>query len=99
MCAVMYRQRPSIPAIILACVVFFGGTILVVYLRPLLETGEIQGAPVLMTGCVTCILSGALLIIAFSRYQFTHLWKSTGAIHSDKYKNHGKKNRRTSRTK
>jgi hypothetical protein len=78
-----------------AVVVFIAGTMLALYQQPQLEAGEIESASIVMTGCMTCAVGGALLIIAFARYQFTHLWKSTRAIHYDKYKGH--RSRRRSR--
>jgi len=81
-----YRHRPSFPALIGALLVFSAGTSLVLYLRPEVEAGEISASSMLLAGCFTCAISGALLVMAFARYPFTQLWISTGASHSNKYK-------------
>ena len=95
----MYRHRPSTPALVAALVIFIGGTICVFSLKPQHDAGEIEVASLILLGCVTSTLSGALVITAFARYKFIHLWKSTGAAHSDKYKHPHKhrKHRRRSR--
>ncbi|VGO17654.1 hypothetical protein PDESU_06255 [Pontiella desulfatans] len=60
-------------------------------MRPRLAAGELAVSSMILVASITCFASGLLLIVAFARYRFTHLWKSTGAAHSDKYKNQHKK--------
>lgn len=70
----MYRQRPSYPALISAGAVLFLGMLLVLALKQ----EEVSFQVRLLTGCITLCMSAILLVTAFARYQFTHLWK-----HSD----------------
>ena len=75
MCAMIYRHGPSMPTIIGAVVTFFGGLLLTLSLHQREQSGLGSSEQVMMAVCVTIVLTGALLIAAFSRYQFTHLWK------------------------
>jgi hypothetical protein len=84
--AMMHRQRPNLPALFSALFSFLGGILLLASLQLRDGFGASGSAPVLLVVCLTCILTGTFLIIAFARYRFTHLWKGTGAAHSDKYK-------------
>lgn len=71
----MYKQRPAVPALIAAACVLAFGTALIFWLRPRVEVGEAEVSSVLLAGCMTCGITGGLLVSAFARYQFTHLWK------------------------
>ena len=95
----IYRHRPSLLALVAAVFSFVAGAVLFYQMQEQHLRGDGSAASVLLTGCLTITLTGAWLIMAFSRYQFTHLWKSTGAVHSDKYKHLRKhrKHRRRSR--
>ena len=95
MCAMIYKHKPMLPALVAAGIIFLLGMAWMLSLQPRVQSGEAEPSSVLMAGGLTCTVAGSLLIMAFSRYKFTHLWKSTGARHSDKYKNkHKKKNRK-----
>ena len=67
----MYRQRPSSPALISACAVLIIGMLMVLALKQ----EEVPFQTLLLTGYITLCLAAMLLVIAFARYQFTHLWK------------------------
>ena len=84
--AFMYKHRPSLPSLVLAGLSLGGGSLIFYSLYRREAMGECAMATVLMTGCLTIIMTGGFLIMAFARYKYTHLWKSTGARHSDKYK-------------
>jgi hypothetical protein len=94
MCAMMYHHKPSLPALGLALFVFICGVLFICDLRPQVESGEINSSSMAAAGFATCSVTGVFLIIAFARYRFTHLWRSTKAAHSDKYTRPHKKRRR-----
>lgn len=83
--AVMYRHGPNKSALIGAVVVFVIGAGCALSVRPAVESGEQPESVFFLIILLSLLLAGVLLIIAFARYSFTHLWKSTGARHSDKY--------------
>ena len=85
--ALMYQHKPSTPSLVLSGLTLCAGTLLCFALQQQYLRGDCSFSAVLTVGLVTIVLSGSFLIMAFSRYSFTHLWKSTGARHSDKYKN------------
>lgn len=80
MCALMYRHRPDYPAIISAGVVLLIGMVLFFALKQ--EEASFQ--TLLLTACITLCLAAILLVTAFSRYQFTHLWKHPDPAFSKK---------------
>jgi hypothetical protein len=82
----MYKHRPAYPALLASAVIFISGAAVTMVLRNRALEGEGGIQPALLAGMLTVALSGAALISAFARYKYTHLWKSTGARHSDKYK-------------
>ncbi len=75
MCAMIYKHRPSSTALAAAGVVLIGGTLLACGFQQQDRLGDNVPPSVLLTGCVTIVLTGALVIVAFARYKFTHLWK------------------------
>jgi ABC-type nickel/cobalt efflux system permease component RcnA len=95
--AMMYRQRPNLPALIAAGICLVGGVLLMCGLQQKSGVGATCSAPLAAVAFLTSVLTGTFLIIAFARYRFTHLWKSTGASHSDKYKDQHKKHHRNHR--
>lgn len=84
--AMIYRHRPLLPALLAAVFSFIAGAMLFLHMEQRYLRGDGSSESVLLTGCITIVLTGSFLIMAFARYRFTHLWKSTGAAHSDKYK-------------
>ena len=95
--SMMYRQRPNLPALIAAAICFLGGVLLLCGMQQISGFGAASSAPLETVALLTFALTGTFLIIAFARYRFTHLWKSTGASHSDKYKDQHKKHHRKHR--
>jgi hypothetical protein len=91
--AMIYRHGPSLPALVSAGVVFFSGALLVFSLYQQEQAGEGTVQTVALVGCLTFVITVSLVIMAFARYQYTHLWKSTKASHSDKYKKPGLRSR------
>lgn len=75
MCAMMYKHRPSYTALTGAVVTLFGGCLLMLGLSRESHSGEEVPASVLLAGCMTFLLFGVFLIVAFARYKYTHLWK------------------------
>lgn len=71
----MYKQRPAYPALVGAvCVLAFGG--LVCWgLNERVQAGLGDLSQIILTASLCCGIAGALVITAFARYQFTHLWK------------------------
>ncbi len=69
----MYRQRPSYPALIAAGCVIILGTCVAGCLRKRIDDGEGNPSSLILDICLTVVLTGILLIIAFARYKFTHL--------------------------
>ena len=95
----MYRQRPAYPALVLAGVVAAVGFIAVCCLKQRVENGEYDATCLLLTAFTTIGITGALVITAFARYQFTHLWKrpnKTTRQRNRQHRRHG--NHATSRT-
>ena len=80
----MYRQRPAYPALIGAVCVLVLGFFITCWLHQQAEIGESDGSSVLLVGALSCSISGALVILAFARYQFTHLWKRPDPAFSKK---------------
>lgn len=76
MCAMIYKHRPSYTALIGAGVTLLGGCLLMLGLSRESATSEGFSSPVLLAGCMTFLLFGVFLIIAFARYKFTHLWRT-----------------------
>lgn len=72
----MYRQRPALPAFIAAGFVLVVGGLMVCGLRQHGEAGIGNPPSVLRVACCSFTIAGALVIMAFARYRFTHLWKN-----------------------
>ena len=70
----VYKQHPMWSALIgaVACLVMGSLSFLVVNQR--VQSGDMGKEKLLLPILVTVIVSGILIIVAFSRYQFTHLW-------------------------
>lgn len=73
----MYKQRPAYPALIGAAVVLVFGFMATFNLYDLSVSGELGIEVPVMAGALSIGVSGAFLILAFARYQFTHLWKKS----------------------
>lgn len=71
----MYRHRPSYPALIFAAAVLVLGALIAYGLAKQVEAGERSMSSVLLVGCLSFGIAGILVVAAFARYQFTHLWK------------------------
>lgn len=82
----MYKQRPAYAALIAAACVLLLGACTVFELQRRISYGDGNFSSPLFIGCLTCAISGALVISAFSRYQFTHLWRKDTAPASLKKK-------------
>ncbi len=80
----MYRHRPAYPALIGAVTVMFFGALATFHFYKMAESGETDKQLFLMSGMITLAFSGALLIAAFARYQFTHLWQRPDPAFSKK---------------
>lgn len=83
--ALMYRHGPNKTALIGAGVVLLFGFGCALSLSPEVESGERSANIVYLIISLSLLVAGVLIIVAFARYSFTHLWKSTGARHSDVY--------------
>ncbi len=84
MAPMMYKQRPAFAPLIGAVCVFVLGVFITCCLHQQVEAGEGERASVLFAGSLSCGLSGTLVIVAFARYQFTHLWKKPDPAFSKK---------------
>ncbi len=80
----MYKQRPAYPALVAAVCIMLFGAFAVYGLMQRIETGDGDYSSLLFVGCLSCGISGALVIAAFARYQFTHLWKKPAPASSKK---------------
>ncbi len=77
MCAMIYRHRPSYTALVGAAVTLIAGSLLMLGLTKSTPSAEGVPASVLLAGCVTFLIFGFFLIVAFARYRFTHLWRTS----------------------
>lgn len=71
----MYRQRPANPALIAAAIVLLFGGAIIWWKKTQLEDGIGDVSFIILTACITCGTALVLVVTAFARYQFTHLWK------------------------
>ncbi len=69
----MYRQRPSAPALIAAACVIVLGTCSALYMKGRVDAGIGEPSSLILIISLTAVLAGALVITAFARYTFTHL--------------------------
>ena len=83
--ALMYRHGPNKPALIGAVVMLIFGAGCALAFLPAVESGERPASILYLIVSLSLLVAGMLVIVAFARYSFTHLWKSTGARHSDVY--------------
>jgi uncharacterized protein (DUF2062 family) len=83
----MYRQRPAFPALISAVVVLLFGGALILWEKSNMDDGIGDVSSIILTGCITCGAVLVLLVSAFARYQFTHLWKKPQHPKADEVKN------------
>lgn len=70
----MYRQRPAYPALVGAIVSLFAGILSVAVIYRRVERGEMSEERLIFIISLTCLMTGIFLIVAFARYQYTHLW-------------------------
>ena len=82
--ALMYKHRPTYPAMVAAVLVLLFGGFWTWCLHGRVEDGIGEPSSVVAAGCVSCGLAGILIIMAFARYQFTHLWKKPDPAFSKK---------------
>lgn len=92
----MYRQRPAGPALVAAACVLVFGTVVIYWLRQRVDIGEANESSVLFAGCLTCGIAGSLVILAFARYQFLHLWVKKDPAFAKKTKRQRQTQRRRS---
>ncbi|WP_372798851.1 hypothetical protein [Pontiella sp.] len=79
----MYRQRPNLVALGGALIVFISG--ILVYCMQLQNSGgHLDQRVRLMILLGTPLLTVVLLLIAFARYRFTHLWRKKHKGRHDK---------------
>ena len=71
----MYRQRPAYPALVAAACALIIGMSIIMVLKDRLKDGIGTPSSILLTGCISCGIAAVLIVSAFARYQFTHLWK------------------------
>ncbi len=71
----MYKQRPAYPALIAALFILIIGAWIIFELHQRVDTGEESASSVVLAYCMTFGIVGTLVVSAFARYQFTHLWK------------------------
>jgi len=83
--ALMYRHGPNKTALTGAAVVLLFGVCCALAVRSGVENGERPVSILYLIVSLSLLVAGMLVIAAFARYSFTHLWKSTGARHSDVY--------------
>lgn len=89
----MYRHRPSGPALIAAgCILILGGSYMYCLYRRV-DAGEASPESILHVAFLTIGATGALLILAFARYRFTHLWKHPDPAFSKRAKTKRKNGR------
>ncbi len=72
--ALMYRHRPAFPALVGAMISLLVGVFCFAMIYQRVQSGEIGREKLAALILLSVIVSGILLIAAFSRYQFTHLW-------------------------
>ena len=80
----MYKQRPSYPALLFAVFALLIGGISMWYLNGRVEDGVGEPASVVAAACITCGVVGSSIVMAFARYQFTHLWNKPDPAFSKK---------------
>jgi len=69
------KQRPAYPALVAAACILLVGAFAVYGLKRRIKVGDADFSSLFLLVCLSCAISGDLVITAFSRYQFTHLWK------------------------
>ncbi len=89
----MYKHRPSYPALFAAAFVLVLGYLVVCWLAKRADAGLGDESTVMAAGCFSCAMAGTLVVAAFARYQFTHLWKNPDPAFARK----ARKNRRRGR--
>ncbi len=87
----MYRHRPYYTALIAAAVVLVFGMCVSCCLKNRVEIGEANRSTVALVICLTAAISGALVISAFARYTFTHLWKTPDPAFAKKKRQKGRR--------
>ena len=73
--ALMYKHRPAFPALMGAFFSLLLGVFCFAMIYQRVQSGEIGREKLAALILLSISISGILLIAAFSRYQFTHLWK------------------------
>ena len=72
--ALMYRHRPAFPALVGAFFCLLAGVFCFAMIYHRVQNGEIGHENLAALILLSISIFGILLIAAFSRYQFTHLW-------------------------
>ena len=80
----MYRHCPCYPALWAAVFVLALGVAVAGWLQNRVESGIGEPSSVIAASCATFGVAATLLVAAFARYQFTHLWKKPGRSSSQK---------------
>ena len=70
----MYKHRPAFPALMGAFFSLLLGVFCFAMIYQRVQNGEIGREKLAALTMLSISVSGILLIAAFSRYQFTHLW-------------------------
>jgi len=82
----MYKQRPAYPALVGACFVLIIGVLIMCGMKPAVDAGEMDQSMVLLAAFMTLCVTSILVVAAFARYQFTHLWRHKDPAFSKKRK-------------
>jgi high-affinity Fe2+/Pb2+ permease len=77
----MYKHRPAYPALLGAAACLALGIFCYVMIYRRVESGDIGADKLLALIMISILLCGLFLVAAFSRYQFTHLWRKTSRRH------------------
>lgn len=70
----MYRHRPSFPALMAALISLLAGLFCFGMIYQRVASGEIGKEKLMALTLISIASSGIFIIAAFARYQFTHLW-------------------------
>ncbi len=69
----MYKHRPNYAALAGALMTFVAG-VLIYFMQFQSSGGHMDPRWALLIPAVTLVLTAALLLVAFARYRYTHLW-------------------------
>jgi hypothetical protein len=70
-----YKQQRSYPALIGSGFVLLTGSLIVWGLLPAVKSGDVGFSAVWLVVCLSVCIAAILIVAAFVRHQFAHLWK------------------------